>query len=78
LCANKLGLPIRGSEICKTTLRIESCVIDSDSSRVTIVLNLNRVESESPKIVTRVESGSPKIVTRVKSRTRVRLSLQAA
>jgi len=41
LYANKLGLLIRGSEI---------------SSRVTIFLNVTRIESESPNIVSRVKS----------------------
>jgi len=67
LYANKLGLSIRGSEILQIWLWLESRVIDCDSSRVilwkmwlessrvTIFLNVTRVESESPKIVTRVE-----------------------
>jgi len=34
LYANKLGLPIRGSEILQKWLWLESRVIDCDSSRV--------------------------------------------
>ena len=73
----KLGLLIRGSEILQKWLWLESRVIDCDSSRVilwkrdsirvTIFLNLTRVESELPKIMTRVES-----------MTRVTLSLVSA
>jgi len=48
-------------DLCRT----ESFCVKRDSSRVTIFLNVTRVESESPKVVTRVES-----------LTRVTLSLQ--
>jgi len=70
LCPNELGLPItiRGSEILWKWLWLEYWVTDCDSKRdilwktwlesilFTIFLNVTRVESESPKIVTRVES----------------------
>jgi len=70
--------------------RVESFCKKRDSTRVTIFLNVTRVESESLESfckkrdstrvtiflnVTRVESESPKIVTRVESLTRITLSL---
>jgi len=63
LRANELG---RSSKICKhdsdpildplIVTRVESFCEKRDSSRVTIFLNVTRVESKSPKIVTRVQS----------------------
>jgi len=54
LCANEVGLSIRNSrDFVKMTL---TRVIDCGSIRVTIFLNVTRVKSESPKIVTRVAS----------------------
>jgi len=60
--ANKLGLSIRGSKILWKWLWLESLIVTRvesfcekrDSSRVTIFLNVTRVASELPKIVTRI------------------------
>ena len=68
LSAHEVGLSIRNLQILQKWLWLESRVIDCDSSlvesfyekrdssRVTIFLNVTRVESELPKIMTRVES----------------------
>jgi len=56
---------LESSHFVKNVTRVESFCEKRDSSRVTIFLNVTRVESESPKIAIRVES-----------LTRVMLSLQ--
>jgi len=60
LRANEPGLPIRNSEILQndsdSSVESSHSVKKRASSRVTIFLNVTRVESESPKIVTRVDS----------------------